>query len=152
MRPQGLVRARDQAGQLSFDVEETNLPEIEQLGVETEPLVHVAALHIVRQMVKVIKIDTLRALASVAEPIEFLGVGRTLGAIAIDKIKQRSANSFYRRSRQSLVSAVIGFGPSFTACSKACLASTTRHAIDAAQGPCSRTNRLAKEPGSALRT
>ena len=51
-------RARDQAGELAFDVEETDLPEVEQLRVEVEPRVHVAALHVVGQMIEIVESRT----------------------------------------------------------------------------------------------
>ena len=44
-------RAREQAGLLAFDVEIADLAEVEQRLVEAGPLVHVAAVHVVREMV-----------------------------------------------------------------------------------------------------
>ena len=44
-------RAREQAGLLAFDVEVADLAEVEQRLVEAGPLVHVAAMHVVRQVV-----------------------------------------------------------------------------------------------------
>ena len=59
---QGEVSAREvQARQLALDVEEADLAEVEQLGVEAEPLVHVAAVDVVGQVVEVVEADALRA-------------------------------------------------------------------------------------------
>ena len=50
----------------------------------------------------------------------------------------------------SVFGPVHSSAPSSTARASACRASTTRHAIDGADGPCASTKRAAWEPGSAL--
>ena len=44
-------RPREQPGLLAFDVEVADLAEVEQAFVEPAPLVHVAAMHVVREVV-----------------------------------------------------------------------------------------------------
>jgi len=68
-------RPREQAGVLAFDVEETDLPEVEQLGVEREPRVHVAALHVVGQMIEIVKANPFRLGIALPDPIEFRVIG-----------------------------------------------------------------------------
>src|ERR1700730_7331161 len=101
---------REQAGELALDVEETDLPEVEEFRVEAEPLVHVAALYVVRQMVEIVEARPLRPWIARAGPFEFLGIGRTRGAVAIDEIQKRNADAPYRRRLQGLVETFVGLG------------------------------------------
>ena len=50
-----------QAGVLALDVEEADLAEVEQAGIEVEPLVHVAAIDVVGEVVEVIEADAFAA-------------------------------------------------------------------------------------------
>ena len=139
--PQGeVMRAADQAGELAVDVEEVDLLEAEQLAVEGPPLVHVAAIDIVGQVVEIIEADAFRLRIALAQPVELGVVGRALLAVACRR--NRAASRRCRRSparRASCRRLHRASRPSTTAWSKACLASTTRQAIDGAQGPCSST-------------
>src|SRR5713101_7955482 len=93
---------REQAGELALDVEEANLPEVEQFRVEGEPLVHVAALHVVGQVIEIVKARSLRPRITLAGPFEFRGVRRIPGSVAVDEVQERIANSFDRGRLQGL--------------------------------------------------
>ncbi|EGE60007.1 hypothetical protein RHECNPAF_1740012 [Rhizobium etli CNPAF512] len=102
--------AADQTGDAAVYIEEVDLLEIEQLTVEIPPLVHVAAEDIVGEMVEIVEADPLRARVRLAQPVEFGIVGRSLGAIGLDEIKQRAANADNCRNIKHLVIAFIGDG------------------------------------------
>src|SRR6266446_10298944 len=72
---------REQAGELALDVEEANLPEVEQFRIEREPLVHVAALHVVCQVIEVVKARPRGPRIRVAGPFEFRRVGGISGSV-----------------------------------------------------------------------
>ena len=104
---------REQAGMLALDVEKTDLSKVKQLRVEAEPCVHVAAFHVVGQMIEIVKTNSLRPGITLAGPGEFRVIGRTFGAVAVDEIEQGAADSLYGRSRQGLVGADIRLGAKF---------------------------------------
>src|SRR5262249_28001088 len=87
-------RSRKQSGQLALDVDKADLPKIEQLGVEGEPPVHVAALHVVREVVEIMEAPPLRSRIRFADPVEVSRVWRALRAVAIDEIDERAADAF----------------------------------------------------------
>ncbi len=76
--PQGLVIAlRLEPGQLAFDVEVADLAEVEQALVEVRPLVHAAAMHVVRQVVDVRQAGARRMLLDARQRHEVDVVDRT---------------------------------------------------------------------------
>src|SRR5580693_6358001 len=98
---------------LALDIEEADLPEVEQLRIETEPSIHVAAFYVVGEVVEIIKSDPLRLRIGRARPFELFRIGRASGTVAVDEIEQRAAYSFYGRNRQGLVSAFVWLGAEF---------------------------------------
>src|SRR5687768_16471891 len=91
-------RAAEQAALLAFDVEITDLAEVEQLLVEAGPLVHVAARDVVRQMIDVRQSGVARA-AAVFYGDEVDVVDRTF-AVAVDQVHETAADAFDRRDLQ----------------------------------------------------
>src|SRR5205807_1040212 len=85
-----------QAGELALDIEEPDLPEVEELLVEARPFIHEAAVHIVGEMIDVVEPDALRRGIALADPVEIDVVDRALVAIAIDKIDLQAADPFDR--------------------------------------------------------
>src|SRR6266404_5309133 len=103
-------RPRKQAGELALDVEEANLPEVEQFGVEREPLVHVAALYVVGQVIEIVKARPLWPRITLAGPLEFRRVGGISGSVAVDEVQQQPANAFDSGRFQGLVGTRVGLG------------------------------------------
>ena len=66
-------RPADQTGDLAVDVEEMDLLEAEQVAVEIPPLVHVAAIDIVGEVIEIVEADAFRLGVALAQPLE-LGV------------------------------------------------------------------------------
>src|SRR5262249_46456438 len=85
-------RAREQAGGAALDVEEADLAEIEQLGVEAGPHIHAPAMDVVGEVIDVIEARARRPGVAPAEPFELGIIGRALRAVAIDKIKYAAAD------------------------------------------------------------
>ena len=103
-------RARMQARVLALDVEEADLAEVEQVGIEVEPLVHVAAIDVVGEVVEVIEADAFRPRIGRAEPVELAVVGRAHGAVLVDEIDERAADALDGGNIQRLVVAGVGLG------------------------------------------
>src|SRR5262249_20224666 len=82
------------SGELAFDAEEPDLPEIEKLLVETRPFVHAPAMDIVGEMIDVIEPNSFGARIALADPVEIDLVDRAFLAIAIDKIDLQTADAF----------------------------------------------------------
>ena len=57
---------------LALDVEKADLAKIERVSVELVPGVHITALHVVRQVIDVVKADTVRCGINVSEPLIFV--------------------------------------------------------------------------------
>src|SRR6202000_1628894 len=76
-------RAREQAGSAPFNVEITNLAEVEELFIEAGPDIHPAAMDVVGEVIDIIKPDTRWPRIIGAEPIKLQVVSRTLGAVAL---------------------------------------------------------------------
>ena len=104
-----------QARVLALDVEETDLAEVEQPGIEAEPLVHVAAIDVVGEVVEVIEADAFRLGIGRAEPVEFAVVGRAHGAVLVDEIDERAADALDGGNLERLVGAGVGLGTKTTA-------------------------------------
>jgi hypothetical protein len=103
-------RARVQAGQLAFDVEEADLAEVEQLDVEVEPLVHVAAIDVVGEVIEVVEADALWPRVGLAQPVELAIIGRAHRAVAVDEVDQRPADALDGRHLQRDVGTGVGLG------------------------------------------
>src|SRR5215468_4816611 len=103
-------RPREQASELALDIEETDLPETEQFRVEAEPLVHVAAPHVMGQVVEIVEARPFRPRIGLADPVEFLGIRRAPGAVAVHEVQKRIADSFDRRHLQGLVGTFVRLG------------------------------------------
>ena len=90
-----------EAGQLALDVEVADLAEVEQPLVEARPLVHPAAMHVVRQVVDVGEAGAGRVLVDAGQRHEVDVVDRHAGAvvrrIAVDEVDQRVADALDRR-------------------------------------------------------
>ncbi len=63
---------------LPVDVEIVDLLEAEQLAVERPPLVHVAAVDVVGEVIEIVEADALRPGIALAQPLELGIVGRAL--------------------------------------------------------------------------
>src|SRR5262249_12702300 len=90
--------ARLQARELAFDIEVADFAEIEELLVKPGPLIHIAAKHIVRDVVDVgktgaIVLETLRTVGR-----QEVDVVDRMIAIAIDQINYAAADAFDRRN------------------------------------------------------
>src|SRR6185437_12381066 len=83
-------RAGEQAGMLALDVEVTDLAEVEQLFVEALPLVHVAALHVVSEMIDARETGILPGRRRNRSEINI--VDRAL-AVPVDQIHERAADA-----------------------------------------------------------
>src|SRR5450631_2758442 len=94
--------ARIKAGEFPGDVKIANLTEVEEILIELIPAVHGAAKHIVGQMIDVVYAATGGRRVALAEPIEFVVIRRTLGAIGVDEIDQTAADPKDRRSVDGL--------------------------------------------------
>jgi len=64
-------RSADQTRDTPVDVEEVDLLEIEEIAIEVPPLVHVAAIDVVRQVVEIVEPDTFGLRVNFAKPVEF---------------------------------------------------------------------------------
>ena len=105
-------RAGLQAGQLALDIEVPNFPEVKQLLVETGPLIHVAAIDVVGDVIDLAEPD-----AVVREPRARVGrhkvdvVDRML-AVTVDQIDHAAADAFDGRDvkfhRPDLVAERLG--------------------------------------------
>ena len=78
-----------QAGELALDVEEADLAEVEELAVEVEPGVHVAAMDVVGQVVEIV--ETHAPGLGGGNPVE-LGVVGVCAAILVGEIDQGAAD------------------------------------------------------------
>jgi hypothetical protein len=133
-------RFGEQAGLRALDVEIANLAEVEEPLVEIGPHRHPAAVNIVGEMVDVGQVRRMIGLdlPPIVEKVEVGLVDRSLLAVAVDE-KQRDPPmpSIAGMSNSPLATSVVaGVAPSFTARSKAALASLTLKAIAQADGPC----------------
>ncbi len=109
--PQGEVIARETSPvSLAVDVEEMDLGEVEQLAVEGPPLVHVAAIDIVREVIEIVETGTFGSGVPFTQPFEFIIIGRALGTMVIDEIEQGSADPDNGRCIQRLVVALVFLG------------------------------------------
>ena len=86
-------RPREQAGRPALDIEEADLPEIEQLFVEAGPHVHPAAMDVVGEVIEIKQPGALGPRIARAQPFELGIIGRALGAVAIDEIQQAAADA-----------------------------------------------------------
>src|SRR5690606_27340712 len=102
--------AADQPGYAAVDVEVVDLPEAEQVAVEIPPLVHVAAIDVVSEVVEIVEAHALGPRIALAQPVEFGVVGRALLAVRVDEIDERAADADDRRRIDRLVVALIGRG------------------------------------------
>ena len=96
-------RAREQAGRAALDIEEANLPEVEQSFVEAGPDIHAAAMDVVGEMIEIEQPGAFRPRILGAEPLELGVVGRALGAVAIDEIQQAAADALDRGNIERLL-------------------------------------------------
>jgi hypothetical protein len=96
-----------QPGQLALDVEESDFAEIERLGIELVPGVHVATHDVVRQVVDIVEAHARRGRICRAEPAIVVRIGRALGAVAIHEIEQRAADADHGRNIERLVVARV---------------------------------------------
>ena len=87
-----------------MNVEKADLAEIEQVTIETEPDIHVAAEDVVGQMIQIMKADPARV--SFVKPAK-LGVVGAVVAILVDEIDQRTADAVDRWDIHDLAVAVI---------------------------------------------
>ena len=96
--PSGLVIALAfDAGQLSFDVEVADLPEVEEPPVEPGPDVHAAAMDIVCQVVDDRETHTRGVRIDAGQRHEIDVVDCAARAIAVDEVDQAAANPLDRR-------------------------------------------------------
>ena len=152
MRPSGLVSARGEAGVLALDVEEPDLPEIENAPIEIVPHLHAAALHIVGQMVDEIQAAAHRA-AHPARPASRIRRRKPRRRRrSVDEINQAAADAHDGRHIQRLraVRRPRRLGAQRDRTRIGLLASTTRNAIDGTHGPCASANFTAWLPGVSL--
>ena len=82
-----------QPGELALDVEVADLAEIEEPLVELRPLVHPAAMHIVRQVIDVGEPDAFGLALDARQVLEVDVVDRAALAVAVDQIDQRIADA-----------------------------------------------------------
>ncbi len=101
-------RAAVEAGELALDVEEADLAEIEQVAVEAEPLVHIALVDVVGQVVEVVEADPLRVCA--VDPVELGVVGVGL-VILVGEVEQRPADALDGGPVERLVRPLVRLGP-----------------------------------------
>src|SRR5258708_2354458 len=87
-------RPREQTRRAAFDIEETNLTEVEQFCVKSGPDIHAAAMDVVGEVIEIIKPGAFGTGIFGAQPLELGFVSRALGAIAVDEIKQTAADAF----------------------------------------------------------
>src|SRR6185503_16124308 len=83
-------RTRNEAGLLAFDVEVADFAEIEQPFVELAPLVHVAAVHVVREVIDLPEPGLLQRLY--LDGLEIDVVDRPV-AVAVHEVDQRAADA-----------------------------------------------------------
>ena len=104
-------RLAEQAGRLALDVEILLLFEAEDLAVEGRPGAHLAAAHVVRQMVEQVEADVVLGFrfrrAGHLIPIV---VDAAVGAMAIDEVQQRTADAFQRRNAVERLAGGGGLG------------------------------------------
>jgi hypothetical protein len=146
-------RAAEEAGELALDVEEADLLEVEDAAVEVEPLVHVAPVDVVGQVVEVVEADAGRLRVRRVQPVEFGVIGRCpCGRRRVGEIDQAAADADDRRHVQHLVRRHRAVAPFATACSKACAASTTRQRHRRRAGAVLLDEARAWLPGSSFST
>jgi hypothetical protein len=107
MLPQGLViAARLDARDLAFEIEVADFAEVEEARVVLRPLVHPAAMHVVRQVIDVGEPVPRRILRRAGNRLEvdvvdadvadLAGRGTVLAAPAVDEIDHRVADALDR--------------------------------------------------------
>ncbi len=115
-----------EAGKLAFDIEIADLAEIEYTLIIPGPFFHIAAIHVVGQVIDCGKTGTLR-MSFHSRQITEVDIVNRLFAITIYEVNKASADAFDRRD---------GKIPSACARRMARAASFTRNAIAFAEGPC----------------
>src|SRR5947208_16487566 len=73
-------RPREQAGGAALDIEETNLPEDEQISIKAGTDIHAAAVDVVGAVIEIEKPGALGPGLYCAQPFEFLLIGRNHAA------------------------------------------------------------------------
>ena len=85
--------AGEQAGGAALDIEEADLPEVEQFFVEAGPDIHPAAMDVVGEVIEIEQPGALGPRVLRAQPLELGIIGRALGAVAVDEIQQAAADA-----------------------------------------------------------
>src|SRR5690606_1033048 len=87
-------RLREQAGRLALDVEILLLFEVEDIAIEARPVAHLAAAHVVRQVVEAIEAHRILLLGFLpALDLVPALVERALPAVTVHEIQQRAADA-----------------------------------------------------------
>ena len=89
-----------QARVFTLDVEITNLPKIENRFVEIGPVLHAAAIDVVRQMIDSSEPASLGVPVHALEELEIDVVDRIAFLVSIDEIQRCAANAFDGRQTQ----------------------------------------------------
>ncbi len=84
-----------------------DLFEAEEFAVKRPPLVHIAAIDIMREVVEIIEADAFRLWVTLGQPVELRIVDRTPLSIGFDEIQHRPADTDDRWNVQRLVVALI---------------------------------------------
>src|SRR5687767_15105182 len=70
-----------------------NLFEAEKLAIERPPLIHIAAIDIMGQVIEIIKTNAFRFWIALIQPAKLRIIDRAAFPISVDKIEHRTANA-----------------------------------------------------------
>ena len=97
--------AAEQSGELACNVKKADFAEIEQVTVEGKPLVHIALVNVVGQVVQIVEANARRGFF--AGPFVFFAIGVALFAVGIHEIQKAAANPVNRGNVQHFAIALV---------------------------------------------
>ena len=90
---------------LALDIKKPDLLEAKNVGVEAEPFVHIAAKHVICEVVEVVKSHAFRG--GCAKPV-IIAIGQFALTILVYKVDQAAADAVNRGHIQHFSGAVLG--------------------------------------------